>query len=247
MKLRLPCLRCIHEEKKLEYVKGEILIPIEMRDDGIYSITCPNGHKSLVCIQEQKFEILFDLGGMALLDGYAKEAVSTFSSAFERFYEFYIRVIVTKFGISPEEFEKNWKLISNQSERQLGAFIFLYLMENKKAIEFIKPKYISFRNDVIHKGYIPSFEEACQYGEHLFSFIVPILRDLKKKNSEFIQEIIFQDLRKKYKDAKENVQPTTMTASTMLRIAASDKENKSKNFREALEELNKNRHILYTP
>ena len=65
MKLAIICPDCATASTP-EYSP----VTVEMRDDGFYRITCPAGHTSLTALQEQKFEILFDIGAYALLDGY---------------------------------------------------------------------------------------------------------------------------------------------------------------------------------
>ena len=46
-----------------------------------------------------KFELLFELGINALIDGYPREAVSSFASALERFYEFFCQVAALALSI----------------------------------------------------------------------------------------------------------------------------------------------------
>ena len=53
---------------------------LEFRDDGRYEITCPKGHSSFTIPQQQKFELLFDIGAYAITDGYYREAISSFTS-----------------------------------------------------------------------------------------------------------------------------------------------------------------------
>ena len=89
MKLRINCMQCFQESG----IPSDELMPVEMRDDGLYNVTCSKGHTTVNAIQEQKFEVLFDLGAMALLDGYPREAVSSIAASLERFYEFYVQVI----------------------------------------------------------------------------------------------------------------------------------------------------------
>jgi hypothetical protein len=96
---------------------------VELNDNSVYKLICDKGHESIVFIQEQKFEILFEMGTMALLDGYTREAVSSIAAAIERFYEFCIQVFVINKGIDYEVFEKTWKLMKSQSERQIGALL----------------------------------------------------------------------------------------------------------------------------
>ena len=64
----------------------------EFADSHVHDLTCPHcGGKSCVFVRKQKFEMLFDLGTRALMDGYAREAVASFSAALERFFEFYVK------------------------------------------------------------------------------------------------------------------------------------------------------------
>jgi hypothetical protein len=89
MRLAITCMSCFQADGK----PSDEAVSVEMRDDGLYSVTCRRGHTTVTAIQEQKFEILFDIGAMALLDGYPREAVSSIASALERFYEYCIQVL----------------------------------------------------------------------------------------------------------------------------------------------------------
>lgn len=153
----------------------------DLSDNGLYEITCPFEHVTSMPVQEQKFEILFDLGFYAIADGYYREAVSSFTSSLERFYEFYINATAYKNGVESLEFDKSWKKMSNQSERQLGAFIISYLIENKTSPILLDDKKINFRNNVIHKGKIPTRQEAIDYGKSVSELIFPTLSDLREK------------------------------------------------------------------
>ena len=89
MKLGLfPCPHCKQEKSERQYhiKSGELL------DNLTFRTVCPNGHESVIVAEAQKFEVLYDMGISALLDGYCREAVSSFAAAQERFHEFCIRV-----------------------------------------------------------------------------------------------------------------------------------------------------------
>lgn len=64
---------------------------VEVRDENHYALTCPKGHRNVVVLQQQKFEVLFEIGAHAIEDGYYREAVSSFTASLERFYEFFVR------------------------------------------------------------------------------------------------------------------------------------------------------------
>lgn len=177
MKLRVLCISCT-----TRYVDEHPLVA--QRDDGLYRVTCLQGHETVVGLQNFKFELLLDSGGMALLDGYKYEAVSSIAASFERFLEFYIRVIMRKCAISPEALDCTWKRVKKQSERQIGSFLSVYLLENKRLPDFIEEKHFTFRNRVIHQGYIPADKEVMAYGERVFKFIRELLNELKATSQD---------------------------------------------------------------
>lgn len=204
---------------------------VELRDDGRYEFTCEKGHTTITIVQEQKFEILFDLGAYAILDGYYREAVASFTSSLERFYEFFIKAYSLESKIDKSVFDTAWKNVAQQSERQLGAFIFTYCQAFSESPDLLSQKYIKFRNDVIHKGKIPSREEAMEYGENVLNFIRPILKRVRKQFPEGVQQTIFNHITETRKDdEKEPV--STMTIATI--ISLTNGEDKEPSLEEAL-------------
>lgn len=133
MGLLLKCIECKSED---QWAESEYMIK-DIRDDGQYNVTCPNGHKTIIMASNFKFEFLFESAALALLYGHTFESVASMHAAFERFLEFYIRVSSLKRSIQGGEFNKNWNNAKNKSERQIGALLFLYLLENGKAAPVI--------------------------------------------------------------------------------------------------------------
>lgn len=240
MKFLSPCMKCAFS-KELNYNFNSI----EMNDSGFYRIVCDQGHETNLFLQDEKFEILFDLGALALIDGYTREAVSSFVASLERFYEFIIQVFLDKNGINHSEFESTWKQVKNQSERQLGAFYFLYLNEFKQAPPVVSQKWIEFRNNVIHKGYIPNYSETYDYGMYLYGFMKQILMKIKEEYSENVINIGFN----RQRIAHEKYSPTTPVAVTaiskMFEMVLGDELFNEKTYEKSLEQL-KLRPGLYT-
>lgn len=235
MKLRINCMQCFQEQGQpsLEF------IPVEMRNDGLYSVTCSNGHTTITAIQQQKFEILFDLGAMALLDGYPREAVMSMATALERFYEFYIKVIALKHQVTDDAY-LDTKKIASLSEREFGAFLYMYLIDHKNSccptIDDKQPdiKGISknntktwknFRNEIVHNGYIPSTEETLAYGNLIYQYIYSLIADLKENSSEYIQQTIFKHLSRAH-NIKNDLRVATMSISTLISLSRGDGNNR---------------------
>jgi hypothetical protein len=66
MKIPLLCTKCAQASKGDRVT----VYPAVVRDDGLYELACPYGHKSIIATIEWKFEVLFEIGVYAILDGY---------------------------------------------------------------------------------------------------------------------------------------------------------------------------------
>lgn len=185
MRIPLYCMQCSKETGH-----PSTCYPAELQDSGLYRLVCKHRHETFICLQEQKFEVLFELALNAIVDGYYREAVASFSSSLERFYEFYLRVMCVKRGLDDATVERAWKAISKQSERQFGAYAFTYLIETGTLAPTLPEQKVAFRNEVIHKGRIPSRDEAVTYGEDVLQVISPILDHLKKTDHEHVGRVV---------------------------------------------------------
>lgn len=164
-------------------------------DSNIFVYDCwPEKHVSVIYFYEKKFEILFESGLRAINDYYYREAVASLSAALERFYEYCIQLILLE-RIDNKIFNKTWKYISNQSERQLGAFIFVFLQAFNTLPSILDTDSIGFRNKVIHKGYFPDLKETELFLHNIFRIISNNLSVIKSKQPDSI--VKFEDNFKK--------------------------------------------------
>lgn len=194
MLLDLICFDCLMEQVNKGVSKDvgsePIMTPFEpVNNDGLYKVNCHKGHQSLTVIDNINFEILFDYSINAIADGYYREAVSSFTSAMERYYEFFIKVVLKASGNSFSDIDNIWKTISHQSERQLGAYVILYSQTFLEESDLLNNnKETKFRNSVIHKGYIPSKDEAVNFGNRVMEIIEGSLIKLKSKYPKEVEE-----------------------------------------------------------
>ena len=128
--------------------------------------------------------MLFDIAVNAIGDGYMREAVASFAASLERFYEFFIKYHIHSLGIDESILLNTWKEVSNQSERQLGAFTFLFLAKYNKKAQTLDSNAAGFRNKVIHKGYIPTEAEAIDFGDNVYCIIKNTVQKLELSESE---------------------------------------------------------------
>lgn len=183
MIIRLFCPKCAHEvsNKLTDHAAIDVPVPVtRIADDGQYEVVCGKGHKSIVILDNMKFELLYEMGLNALIDGYPREAVSSFVASLERFYEFYWRVVMSHFDVSHEDSKATWKPLSKQSERQLGAYVSASLLLTKCAPTLLNQnKEVQLRNNVIHNGYVPTKEEAISFGNSVMKLINTELDSLR--------------------------------------------------------------------
>jgi hypothetical protein len=195
MLLDLICADCLLEQikdkKVTEQPEHYLPIPFEaVNDSGIYDFVCSKGHQAKTYLNNINFEILFDYSVNAIADGYYREAVSSFTSAMERYFEFFIKVSLRNSKTEFNEIDKIWKPISKQSERQLGAYITLYAQTfNELPLLLNSNKEVPFRNKVIHQGYIPSKQEAINFGNRTLEIIESSLLLLKHNFPEITKEV----------------------------------------------------------
>ncbi|GBL06334.1 hypothetical protein [Glaciecola sp. KUL10] len=181
MKIPVLCSQCTSHTPDIQEINKHSR-SIHVTDSIVYRLECPKGHIEFLVLKHFAHEILFEIGAQAIEDGYYREAISSFTSSLERFYEFFIRITCEFDRVDKDEFNKAWRTISSLSERQLGAYIFRYLSHFGQAPAAPNNKIKTLRNKVIHKGYIPSRNEALNYGERILNEIMPILLELRDKN-----------------------------------------------------------------
>lgn len=212
MKILVPCFECTTQK-----FMPPPLIMGDYFDDMTCRIECPNGHKSIVLLQSQKFEALLESGANALLDGFTLEASATFYTAFERFIEFCLHILFIKRGMTHEQFESMFAEMSRQSERQLGAFIYIYTIETGKKFS-IQPKITEFRNKLIHKGEIPTKEKAFDFCERIYKEIISIFGIIKSTCSDEISNIIGYELQKRKNKVPADVRVITSSGTMFFNV-----------------------------
>ncbi len=215
---------------------------VEVTDNGYYLLTCVYGHKALIVNQQQKFEILFENGAHALIDGYYRESILSFTASLERFYEFFIRLINRAYKTDLKILDTVWKHVVSQSERQLGAYIFLYLHTFKENPQLLHSSKVSLRNNVAHKGYIPTKDEALEYGQAVLNIISDVIIRLKIEYQEPINQEILSHIQKGYEKAQNlGLKPSTFHTATI--ISMGEILTTVKNLRNEIEQLSERRKM----
>jgi len=238
MKISFECSEC--QKENIEFIeagyfvlKRRSKIEKEITIDRKYEILCEKGHKETIIINIQKFQLLFDMGVKFLEDECPKEAVFNFATSIERFYEFFIFLIMCE--KMSEKDNKNgkihemWKEISKQTERQKGLFIGLYtlIIGDNDFIKFEKtkicgkPTIVEFRNNVVHKGEIPLQKYAKEYEKIIYDFIADTLQKLRQKGIDVVK-FNKNEWRERLGDAKKK---TVISYPTVIELAPEEKKS----------------------
>ena len=240
MKIWLPCYECT---KKTGADNPRNSYRVDIVENRRVEFTCTEGHKNKYNVQGAKYQILFESSFRALVEGFYLEAVLGFTASLERFYEFYCKFVCHKHGFDKDGFSDTWKQVLSQSERQYGAFLFLYGIEEKKPFDpkkYKMDKLKKFRNKIIHKGYLPTEKEVIEYGDLIFNLIMPVSVELAVKDAEYFHRFsgieLLNDIKKS--KAEGNVPSTGITS--ILAVTYDPVRGLEKNFKKEIKKAKSN-------
>jgi hypothetical protein len=188
----------------------------EFDNTGCFRVTCPNGHNFVALIQNPRFEVLFEMGASALLDGYFREAIVTFAASLERFYEFHLRVLAQAKGVGADATSQAWSDLGNKSERQRGAYVFAVLMDTGECPELPPRWFDELRNAVVHNGKIATSADATKFGDWVLQAIRVQLRYIRDHKSEAQIRVTVQRM---FTDAPEDTKCSTHCIGTLISSA----------------------------
>lgn len=247
MKIMQTCLACGRDAGFEDASVIETFMWVEMNDEGVYEVECAMGHKFTTVMQTEPFELLFESGLMAFLDGYRRESIASLAASQERFHEYCCRVLTLAAGIPPDAWTNAWSLVSHASERQFGAFAFLFLRAFGR-VPVLKAKddgWRTFRNKVIHKGVLPRPQEVVEYARYLYDYMTGIIADLRERHPEAIQNATTEHLWSKMVKAhcaQTRTPPGTTSLMTVVSLMRTDL---PRDFGIALADLKERRDRLY--
>lgn len=178
MKVDILCPAC----------RSEFSGTVPPKNHCVYEFSCDCGYYFSANILYHEFQKLFEIAVSALNDEYFRESISSFTASYERFMELFIRCVMNANQIESHVLESNWKTVSRQSERQLGAFIFLYGLQFNSVPVLLNNKLVELRNKVIHQGYFPDRDECLSFGTAVMDFMYATLEEIYK------HEVIWNEL-----------------------------------------------------
>lgn len=240
MKFLLICMDCLQENGIPDFRP----VVVTVNDERFFKMTCPIGHQTLTVIQQPKHEVLFELGMNALVDGYPREAVTSFASSLENFYEFCINQVSLYKGVDRASLDAGWKYMTKQSERQLGAFVMLWLNYFGSAPTLLSDSSRSFRNRVVHQGYIPRRDETLAFGDDIVACVASNLRDMQHHLGDDLETIFTSEFIARA--SSQNQRVTTQSISTTIGWAGLIQDEKV-NLSARLDAIDKDKVIFQWP
>jgi len=177
------CPKCIEEQAKQGIEPRPKPLLGQLDDRGYINVECEQGHTGVVIYDARRYDVLTESAARAFVDGYTNEVVAIMAAALERAYEFYIRVSCTAKSLLPETLDLVWKGVAAQSERQYGAFQFLYALDHGQAFR-LEQSITQTRNNIVHKGRIASESEALEFAEGVYAVIRSLERAIEIKFPE---------------------------------------------------------------
>ena len=168
MRILLSCMECAMERGP----QNAVYARVPVNDDKYFEYVCPNGHHNRFLVQEPRYEILFELGVNAIMDGYYREAVSSIAASLERSQEHMLRLFLKETGRTDAKIGKLFKRELKYTERQAGAFAAIWVSRfGELPLTPDENTDVRLRNAAVHRGAIPSLEEVLQYSDRMLSDI----------------------------------------------------------------------------
>jgi hypothetical protein len=214
MKAIAACPTCILEQSKDGKQPRFNPVAGELDDNGSIHVTCEHKHYGVVVYNERRYSVLVKSAARAFLDGYTNEVVAVMSSALERAYEFYIRVSCAAKGVNPQAFEAAWKVVASQSERQLGAFQFLYLLDHGHHLS-VDQAIPQTRNKVVHQGHIIREAGALEYAEKVFAIVDALDSSMQSMFPSHYKEEAEREVRVQQEAIPPGVEYLTLSMATV--------------------------------
>lgn len=131
----------------------------------------------------------------AIIDGYFREAITTFASALGRFCEACIDILLIARSIAKEGRGGTWKQVNGASERQFGAFIYLHQALIGSSAPTLPKSMIELRNQVVHKGKIPARVDAVNFGGQVQQILKAVIATMHLNFQEAIDTRNFERIR----------------------------------------------------
>jgi hypothetical protein len=135
------------------------------------TLTCAEGHESIVRLRVPQHQVLFELALHAHADGYHRESVTGAAVALERFKEWSVRMLLASRGVEHDLIEKWWGAVGRRSEAQDGSFLAAWILAIGRLPGAdadggrLDRRMIEQRNACVHRGEIPSARQSLEYLE----------------------------------------------------------------------------------
>jgi hypothetical protein len=243
MKIFTFCMGC---QTELGHPSFEMLFG-DYFEDATADVTCSRGHRSSIILQSSKFEILLDSAANAILEGYTLEGCATLYAAYERFIEFAIKVMCVNANLEERLIVDTFKAVSAQSERQIGAFIFLHTLNFKETYKPNK-QITESRNKFIHKGYIPNKDETLDFGDKIYAEILHLYQKLEANFSDAITNYITMEFKnraiKRHEKAKLNQIEHEWSSTVSSSFFTWSRQREARTYREALDKYHEGKEFM---
>jgi hypothetical protein len=172
MKIKNKCPDC--NKDNLSEILGNKLL---------FTTKCPSGHEYNVLIKDDTLSaVLFDNACLAIHNDCYRAAVLDFQSSLEKLWEEHIRFHLITINSPNERINLLDNLMKKNSHIKEGAFYMLHTINNNDLRDKkFNEKREEMRNNVFHKGYVPTKEDAIDFGQKTLMLISDIMHNPDKE------------------------------------------------------------------
>lgn len=201
MRVLTSCMRCQQHFGVPRLATTDF---VEVPDNGVLLATCDLGHETAGVLQNEKYQLLAEMAIDAINQENYRDAIVSFVASLERLFEYAAKAIAFRRGMTASTYEAAWKPLSKHSERQLGAFSFLYALERGDPAPKLPTSMVELRNSVVHNGRLATRQDALRFGQAIADCALPILNLLSSEDYELVlKDLSFSLLKARGAAARE--------------------------------------------
>lgn len=229
---------------KLGRIPPHLLIQVSVSDENKYAVTCNRGHRFTLIYPEERFELLLRSAATAYINGDYRGVVTSATASLERLYEFAFKAMCHHHRIPKSDVGNSWAIIAKQSERQLGAFVGLFLLTTKVTPNVLGNNQVQFRNDVTHNGSFASEPKSRAFAEKVLALELDILHKLKETIPDALKDYYSSGAKNLIEEYQQKVSVYWMSAQTYSITNRVIEGNSDMTFEEMFELIKTERKIL---
>jgi hypothetical protein len=215
----IVCLECNPDGSSVgNPILPSVFLDLRPDSDGRCMSECSRGHKQIVALRQQRFELLFELAAYSIRDGHYRQSVSSCSASLDAFYEFFLRSMAYQNGIKKERFDAAWKLLGISRQNRLEAYLLNYRNLCARPPVLLTAAQNDWKDSVMHQGLLPTREECVSFGQAVLNVLRSGVEDARDTFPDGVKQAMQEHVTAAQPHASSSVVPWSIRTIVNLAV-----------------------------